>query len=696
MVDADRLSTGLAGEAKGKNVSDRASVRAGARRRLLWALVPAATGLALMGWASPAVAATTAGSASAMRAVHPNAAKPARPYLTSAPRLSPASTVTPGHTFTVNTTADTVDATPGDQACADSTGKCSLRAAVMEADADTGLVQINVPAGTYALSIVAASPDDASTGDLNLTNTTGGIRIVGAGPGTTRVDGSAVSDRVFEIGGSTGDTAPALISGLTVRGGNTGSGNGFGYNGSGVLVNNTGAATLAGDTVTDNAAEASSGRGGGVDNEGSLWLESSTLSANTAAYGGGLYNDNLANVNGTTFSANTAMSSGGGVYDNYPLVMSNSVMTGNGASAGGGLYDDDNTNLSAVTLSHNMATTDGGGADLQYPVVWNGGTVIGNSSPNGGGLYNGSYNTYLNGINVTGNQATTDGGGIYNENSMTLNGVNLKSNVSAGMGGGLYNIDDVTYNGGTISANMATVEGGGIYNDDYAGVAHVTVSGNAAPAGGGIYNDSNLLVDASTLTANKATGGDGGALFTDSTAQLTNDTLTGNAAIVPVMGAGGHGGAIASEYQGTGTSPVVDLSATEVTINANTSGGSGGGFYNSGAGNGAVFRSSVLSNNRGHFGQNNCVNSGPAGLSGGFNLDSGSSCRFASFGDQSNANPHLGLLASNGGPTQTEALMPGSAAINAGGLSCPTATDQRGVARPQGPACDVGAYELKG
>jgi VCBS repeat-containing protein len=60
-----------------------------------------------------------------------------------------------------------------------------------------------------------------------------------------------------------------------------------------------------------------------------------------------------------------------------------------------------------------------------------------------------------------------------------------------------------------------------------------------------------------------------------------------------------------------------------------------------------------------------------------------------------NADPKLdpnGLQA-NGGPTQTIALLPDSPAIGAATGDCPD-TDQRGVERPQGAACDSGAYEL--
>ena len=61
------------------------------------------------------------------------------------------------------------------------------------------------------------------------------------------------------------------------------------------------------------------------------------------------------------------------------------------------------------------------------------------------------------------------------------------------------------------------------------------------------------------------------------------------------------------------------------------------------------------------------------------------------------ADPLLGPLANNGGPTQTMAIPAGSPAVDANTEICPPtpATDQRGVARPQGPACDIGAFELQ-
>ncbi len=79
----------------------------------------------------------------------------------------------------------------------------------------------------------------------------------------------------------------------------------------------------------------------------------------------------------------------------------------------------------------------------------------------------------------------------------------------------------------------------------------------------------------------------------------------------------------------------------------------------------------------------------------GNNLDGDGTCNLApGLGDLVSTDPRLGPLADNGGPTETHALLAGSPAIDAGSDDCPPpATDQRGVARPDGAACDIGAFE---
>ena len=77
----------------------------------------------------------------------------------------------------------------------------------------------------------------------------------------------------------------------------------------------------------------------------------------------------------------------------------------------------------------------------------------------------------------------------------------------------------------------------------------------------------------------------------------------------------------------------------------------------------------------------------------GNNIDSGSTCGLNGPGSWSNTNPKLGVLANNGGPTRTMALLSGSPAINAGSSPAP-AVDQRGVKRGAKP--DIGAFEVAG
>jgi len=91
-------------------------------------------------------------------------------------------------------------------------------------------------------------------------------------------------------------------------------------------------------------------------------------------------------------------------------------------------------------------------------------------------------------------------------------------------------------------------------------------------------------------------------------------------------------------------------------------------------------------------GQEDC-SAGPGTIgSAGHNLEGATSCGFTSATDRQNADPALEPLAFNGGPTRTHALGAGSPAIDAGDPACPSA-DQRGAPRPQGPGCDIGAFE---
>jgi trimeric autotransporter adhesin len=103
-------------------------------------------------------------------------------------------------TFTVNTTADTQDAAPGNGICADGGGACSLRAAISEANALAGADTITVPSGTHTTLIAGTNENANADGDFDITSP---MTINGAGAGSTIIQANALiqtaNERVFHI-----------------------------------------------------------------------------------------------------------------------------------------------------------------------------------------------------------------------------------------------------------------------------------------------------------------------------------------------------------------------------------------------------------------------------------------------------------------------------------------------------------------
>jgi len=88
-------------------------------------------------------------------------------------------------------------------------------------------------------------------------------------------------------------------------------------------------------------------------------------------------------------------------------------------------------------------------------------------------------------------------------------------------------------------------------------------------------------------------------------------------------------------------------------------------------------------------------NCGPLTITSKNDLSGDASCVFTDAASKKSTHPLLGALADNAGETDTMALAAGSPAIDAGTAEGCPATDQRGVARPVGAACDIGAYEYQ-
>jgi len=297
---------------------------------------------------------------------------------------------------------------------------------------------------------------------------------------------------------------------------------------------------------------------------------------------------------------------------------------------------------------------------------------------NGGGISSSSATVTIDNSTISGN-SVFEGSGITNDGGMmTITGSTINANSATGGGGGIQNSSGgtLTITNSTINDNMAQ-EGGGIVNSDGSiTITESTINGNSTTGGfgGGIINFGGpITIDNSTISSNMADGG--GGIFNDGgTITITNSTINGNSA-----GSSGVGGGITND----GNTIAIEFS----TISENTAGGGGGGIVNFGT---VRLGSSIVANN---LSRADC---GGEITSLGYNLASDNSCNLTSTGDLPNTNPNLGPLQDNGGTTETQALLTGSPAIDAGNPDCPPpSTDQRGVTRPQGTQCDIGAFELE-
>ncbi|HEX8077137.1 MAG TPA: choice-of-anchor Q domain-containing protein, partial [Chthoniobacterales bacterium] len=289
----------------------------------------------------------------------------------------------------------------------------------------------------------------------------------------------------------------------------------------------------------------------------------------------------------------------------------------------------------------------------------------------------------ISGLTITNGRApfaafpSNSGGGIFNNRgTLTLSDCALLSNASdsssGGWGGGLLNLgasaivdrctfaDNTAENGGAATnlRNPVNNSQGTLW------IRNSTISGNQAINGGGIYNVSES---------------DGVEL------RLINSTVSGNTAT-------GLGGGVYS--RGVNGSGVATVFLNDCTFNGNSAASDGGGLYNSIASGGSA--QAYLKSNIFKTGGNgpNVTNVGGSVTSTGYNLTNDQSGFTSATGDIRNTDPMLGPLASNGGPTQTHALLAGSMAIDHGDAFVLSPLDQRGFFHVG--TNDIGSYEYNG
>lgn len=324
------------------------------------------------------------------------------------------------------------------------------------------------------------------------------------------------------------------------------------------------------------------------------------------------------------------------------LILRNGEATGSacgGAADGGGVsIPSADLDLIASTVSGNSANNAGGGIHAQSGrLTVTDSLVSDNSAYRGGGIHSGSGTLTLADSTVADNYALRGGGILSDSATLDLTGSTIRGN-NARRGGGLFcESGTQTLVDSAVSGNWAYYHGGGVY----------------AAAG-------TLTVTGSTIDGNSARYSGGGIYSLSGTLSLTNSTISGNST-------NRGGGGILSH----GT-----LALLYATVSQNTTHQMGGGI--DGSGHGTIDRSIVAGNAQASGGDVNL--SGP--WSGDYLLVDA-------------ANVDLGPLQDNGGPTRTMLPGAGSAAIDAiPAFACGATVDQRGVPRPQGGRCDIGAVEV--
>ncbi|TMM10285.1 MAG: DUF11 domain-containing protein [Actinobacteria bacterium] len=258
-----------------------------------------------------------------------------------------------------------------------------------------------------------------------------------------------------------------------------------------------------------------------------------------------------------------------------------------------------------------------------------------------------SDGTTISGITITGGTKLNgggDGGGITTANKLSLDAVTVTGNVAQNDGAGVY-----VASGGTLELDHSTVSGNHASPPSYPSASQ--------GIGGGLFNSGNATLMDTTISGNTAqagSGGDGtgGGIANGGTVSIVSSTLADNST------SGGPGGDL-----------VRFISSSTDTLNS---------LYSAGS-------------------PTNCGGvPGPLGSpsSGDHSMSSDTTCVSGSGQDLK-----LGPLLDNGGPTDTRALLLGSPAIDGGESLCPNdpsfpTDDQRGISRPQGSLCDVGAFEV--
>lgn len=465
--------------------------------------------------------------------------------------------------------------------------------------ANAGIVQVanstNNAVGSLRLAILAANAGDtitfnSATNGLPITLTTGELVInkslVIMGNNTTNtVISGGVNSRIFNIS----NAGAVAIIGVKLTGGST--------------LLNGGAMDISNSTVQVTACEISNntalGNGGAINNAGSLYINNSIVTENTALGtassngGGAIFNNGgtLVIENGTTLSHNMATGlsgSGGAIFSSSGAVtVSNSVIDSNAANRAGGAIEMIN---GSVMINGSLLSNNNVAGSAGLPSPGNGGAVHVSGS---------SATMILDSTLVVGNIAATEGGGLWNQSGSTLslNNSAVQANVALGAsandgGGGIFNNGGtVNINGSLVNGNMAvgaSGSGGGIFSVSGTVTVHNSLldSNSANRAGGAIeLIDGTLSVAGCIMSYNDVNGtagtanpGNGGAIHVTG---MSGTTVNIDSCLIINNMAAAEGGALWNQSGSTLNIQNAELHAN-VAMGASSNDGGGAVFNNGG------------------------------------------------------------------------------------------------------------------
>jgi hypothetical protein len=375
-----------------------------------------------------------------------------------------------------------------------------------------------------------------------------------------------------------------------------------------------------------------------------------------------------------------------------------------------------NASETSIDISADIALSCGGGgiavrnSTTALVISGAGHSITQTCASNGILQQDGTGGVTVDSLTLTGGNAVGSGGALVTAGAVTIDDSNITGNTAGHRGGGVSAVGLATVTRSTFSDNHAGVTtsdgyGGGIYTDGQLMLTDSVLTENTADGSGGGSGNSGAVIVGSTISNNVGPVGAGGTGSFGSIA-VRDSTISGNSALD--SGAGGVGA----------VGPITLINSTVVDNQAGSIGGGGifsdtsvtlvyatvvGNRVSSSAANLVTPRLTV-------FGSVVALPIGGTGncqagtTSNGFNFSDDSTCGFAAATDRQDAgDPHLGPLVDNGGPTLTRAPLTPSPLVDAitpemcqADGAAGVTTDQRGVLRPQGAGCDIGAVDAAG